>query len=55
MFVFIMRRLSQTALVLLVTSLLVFAGLFVVGDPVEILIIPDADQIERERVGSPSA
>lgn len=49
MFVFIMRRLSQTALVLLVTSLLVFAGLFVVGDPVEILISPDADQIERER------
>jgi peptide/nickel transport system permease protein len=44
-----MRRLSQTALVLLVTSLLVFAGLFVVGDPVEILISPDADQIERER------
>jgi peptide/nickel transport system permease protein len=49
MFVFIMRRLSQTALVLLVTSMLVFAGLFVVGDPVEILISPDADQIERER------
>lgn len=49
MFVFIMRRLSQTAVVLLVTSLLVFAGLFVVGDPVEILISPDADQIERER------
>ncbi len=49
MFVFIMRRLSQTALVLLVTSLLVFAGLFVVGDPVEILISPDADQIERDR------
>jgi peptide/nickel transport system permease protein len=49
MFVFLMRRLSQTALVLLVTSLLVFAGLFVVGDPVEILISPDADQIERDR------
>ena len=49
MFVFILRRLSQTALVLLVTSLLVFAGLFVIGDPVEILISPEADQIERER------
>ncbi|MEI7571069.1 MAG: ABC transporter permease [Alcaligenaceae bacterium] len=49
MFVFIMRRLSQTTLVLLVTSLLVFAGLFVVGDPVEILISPDADQMERDR------
>ena len=49
MLVFILRRLSQTALVLLVTSLLVFAGLFVIGDPVEILISPEADQIERER------
>ena len=49
MLVFILRRLSQTALVLLVTSLLVFAGLFVIGDPVEILISPDADQMERDR------
>ena len=49
MLVFIFRRLSQTALVLLVTSVLVFAGLFVIGDPVEILISPDADQMERDR------
>ena len=49
MLVFILRRLSQTSLVLLVTSLLVFAGLFVIGDPVEILISPDADQMERDR------
>ncbi len=49
MFVYILRRLSQTAIVLLVTSLLVFAGLFVVGDPVEILVHPEADQIEKER------
>ena len=49
MLVFILRRLSQTALVLLVTSVLVFAGLFVIGDPVEILISPDADQMERDR------
>lgn len=46
---FILRRLAQSLLVLFVTSMLVFAGLFVVGDPVEILVHPEADQIEKER------
>ena len=49
MTVYILRRLAQTALVLLVTSLLVFGGLFMVGDPVEILVNPNADQIEKDR------
>jgi peptide/nickel transport system permease protein len=49
MLVFILRRLMQTVLVLVVTSLLVFGGLFVVGDPVEVLVNPDADQVEKER------
>ena len=49
MFVYILRRLSQTALVLAITSLLVFGGLYLVGDPVEILVNPSADQIEKER------
>jgi peptide/nickel transport system permease protein len=49
MTVFILRRLSQAALVLFITSALVFVGLFVVGDPVEILVSADADQIEKER------
>ena len=49
MTVYILRRLAQTALVLLVTSLLVFGGLFLVGDPVEILVNPNADQIEKDR------
>src|SRR4051794_3645537 len=30
-------------------SLLVFLGVYAIGDPVEILISPEADQIERER------
>jgi len=49
---FIVRRLFQAALVLLVMSVLVFVGIFAVGDPVEILINPDAtqEQIERARV-----
>ncbi len=49
MLVYSLRRLAQTAVVLLVVSLLVFGGLFVVGDPVEILVNPQADQIEKER------
>ncbi len=49
MLVFIIRRLLQTVLVLVVTSLLVFGGLFVVGDPVEVLVSPDADAIEKDR------
>jgi peptide/nickel transport system permease protein len=47
--VYILRRLAQTLLVLLVTSVLVFVGIFMVGDPVEMLVNPQADQIERER------
>lgn len=46
---FILRRLAQSLLVLFVTSMLVFGGLYVVGDPVEILVHPEADQIEKER------
>ena len=49
MTVYILRRLAQTALVLAVTSLLVFGGLYLVGDPVEILVNPSADQIEKDR------
>src|SRR3712207_4588204 len=34
---------------MLVTSVIVFIGVYAIGDPVEILISPDADQFERER------
>jgi peptide/nickel transport system permease protein len=47
--VFILRRLAQAMLVLFVTSVLVFGGLYLVGDPVEILVNPTADQIEKDR------
>jgi len=47
--VYILRRLAQTLLVLAVTSALVFGGLYLVGDPVEILVNPNADQIEKDR------
>lgn len=49
MLVYVLRRLAQTVLVLAVTSLLVFVGIFLVGDPVEMLVNPQADQIEKDR------
>ncbi len=49
MTVFLLRRLLQAAGVVLAMTLLVFLGVFAVGDPVEILISPEADQVERER------
>lgn len=49
MTVFIIRRLMQSGLVLFVMSLIVFFGVYAIGDPIEIFISPEADQIERER------
>jgi len=49
MTVFLIRRLLQSLLVLFVMSLIVFAGVYAIGNPVDILISPEADQAERER------
>ena len=49
MTVYLVRRILQALLVVLAMSLIVFIGVYAIGDPVEILISPDADQIERER------
>ena len=49
MMVFLIRRLSQSAVVLLAMSLIVFFGVYAIGNPVDILIAPDADQAEIER------
>jgi peptide/nickel transport system permease protein len=49
MTIFMIRRLMQSVLVLVVMSMLVFAGVFAIGDPVELLIDPEATQAERER------
>lgn len=47
---FILRRSLQSIIVLLVMSLIVFVGVNLVGDPVDMLINPDADQFEIDRV-----
>jgi peptide/nickel transport system permease protein len=49
MLVVILRHSLQSVVVLFVMSLLVFAGVFAVGNPIDILINPQADQIDRER------
>lgn len=50
MLIFLIRRLLQSVLVLLVMSVLVFAGVYAIGNPVDILISPDANQAERARI-----
>ncbi len=50
--VYLLRRLGQTLLVLFVTSALVFGGLYLVGDPVEMLVNPAADQEEKARAAA---
>ena len=49
MLVYIIRRSLQSVVVLLVMSLLVFVGVYAIGNPIDILINPQADQIDRER------
>ena len=46
----LLRRLLQSALVLLAMSVLVFTGIFAVGNPVDVLVSPEADQAEIDRI-----
>jgi peptide/nickel transport system permease protein len=48
--VFVIRRLLQSMVVVAVMSLLVFIGVHIIGDPVDMLINPESDQAEIERV-----
>ncbi len=47
---FLLRRLMQSAAVLAAMSMIVFAGVFVVGNPADILVSMDADQAERDQI-----
>ena len=44
------RRLIQALFVVLAMSVIVFVGVHVIGNPVDILISPEADQAERARI-----
>ena len=45
----LIRRMIQAILVVLVMTVIVFLGVHVIGNPVDILISPQADQAERAR------
>ena len=49
MLAYVVRRLAQSALVLFAMSALVFAGVYAIGNPIDILINPQADQNEIAR------
>ena len=49
MIAYALRRLGQSFLVLVAMSLLVFVGVYAIGNPVELLVNPQADAIERAR------
>ena len=48
MLVFVIRRSIQAVFVLFIMSVLVFIGVYAIGNPIDILINPLADQRERE-------
>jgi peptide/nickel transport system permease protein len=50
MTLWLLRRLIQAAFVIFAMTVIVFVGVNVIGNPVDILIPPDADQAERARV-----
>ena len=45
----ILRRLAQAVFVLVAMSVLVFLGVYAIGNPVELLVNPQADEAERLR------
>jgi peptide/nickel transport system permease protein len=47
MMTFVLRRLGQSAILLLIMSVLVFAGMFVISDPVAVMAGEDATQADR--------
>ena len=47
MTVFIIRRLAQSLIVLLAMSLIAFGGVYLIGNPIDILIDPNATEAER--------
>ena len=50
MLTWLVRRLIQALFVILAMTVIVFIGVHVIGNPVDILISPEADQAERARI-----
>ena len=47
MLAFLFRRLGQSLLVIAAMATLVFVGVYAIGNPIDILISPEADEVER--------
>jgi len=52
MLAYTLRRLGQSLLVLVAMSFLVFVGVYAIGNPVELLVNPQADEVERLRAAA---
>jgi peptide/nickel transport system permease protein len=52
MLAYALRRLGQSVLVLAVMALIVFVGVYAIGNPVELLVNPQADAAERARAAA---
>lgn len=50
MFAYILRRLFQSVLVMFVTAVLVFVGVYHIGDPAQLLVAADAEPADVERM-----
>ena len=50
MLAYIIRRIMQAALVIVAMSVLVYVGIYLVGDPVDVLINPEMNLAEQEAV-----
>ncbi len=46
MIVYLMRRIGQSLVAIMVMATLVFLGVYAIGNPVDILINPEASQAE---------
>jgi peptide/nickel transport system permease protein len=49
---FLLQRLAQALLVIFIMSLLVFAGVYAIGDPMAMMIPPDATQADAARMAA---
>ena len=50
MTLYIVRRLLQSVLVIVIMLVLVFVGVYVIGNPVDVMVSTEADQEEFERM-----
>ncbi len=50
MLVYLIRRIGQSLLVVAVMAIIVFVAVYAVGNPIDILANPNADEQEREAI-----